>query len=420
MKKLFFVLIILLGYTNYCKTQEPYNWSYLTDLDPERINLCTETDSNDIFVIGGWNGTDGGIGSIVKYNFTDKGWDSIAQMKTLRTNGEFATAIMGDTLYVIGGYDYPTLVETYNIVTKSWSELSSLNIGRCECEAIELNGKIYVIGGGPESTSGNTLSSVECYDPGTKSWSTVSPMHNGRSRFAIAKFNNKIYVFGGTITTPFPSQGVLSSVEEYDPNTDTWTEKSAMPTARASLYASVINNKIYVVDGQGSGDAEDDTVRSVIEVYDPAADTWDSVGTVPDGHSHGFGSSVTLDNKLYILGGAPVSVYYPDTTAEANDTTHQEQPDTTTVLNQLAYNKINIKLFPNPAKDLIELNIEGELNRKLTFNLVDITGNILRSKSGIAPKEQIMIDNLPQGFYVFLIFSEEGEQIFETKIEKIK
>jgi hypothetical protein len=70
MKILFSALIVLLIYTNYCKAQEPYNWSYLTDLDPERINLCSGTDSNDIFVIGGWNGTDGGIGSIVKYNFT--------------------------------------------------------------------------------------------------------------------------------------------------------------------------------------------------------------------------------------------------------------------------------------------------------------------------------------------------------------
>ena len=58
--------------------------------------------------------------------------------------------------------------------------------------------------------------------------------------------------------------GVVATVEEYDPNTDTWTVKAPMPTARQSLGAALANGKIYAIGGIGVSSATLATVEEFI------------------------------------------------------------------------------------------------------------------------------------------------------------
>jgi hypothetical protein len=44
----------------------------------------------------------------------------------------------------------------------------------------------------------------------------------------------------------------FSTVEAYDPSTNTWSEKRTMPTARASLAARVLGRSLYAMGGSGS------------------------------------------------------------------------------------------------------------------------------------------------------------------------
>jgi hypothetical protein len=55
----------------------------------------------------------------------------------------------------------------------------------------------------------------------------------------------------------------LSTVEEYDPATDRWTEKTDMPTARSWLSTSVVNRKIYAIGG-----CKNQNILAIVEVYD--------------------------------------------------------------------------------------------------------------------------------------------------------
>ena len=75
--------------------------------------------------------------------------------------------------------------------------------------------------------------------------------------------NGKIYAIGGARV--WPGQAV-STVEEYDPATDTWTTKAPMPTARRSLSTSVVNGKIYAIGGK---EATTGVAVARVEEYDP-------------------------------------------------------------------------------------------------------------------------------------------------------
>ena len=73
-----------------------------------------------------------------------------------------------------------------------------------------------------------------------------------------------VYVMGGWDS----NSNQLSSMERYDPATDTWAEVQPMPEARfAHAVGMVADYGMYVAGGLG----DDSVVR-----YDPGTDTWDS------------------------------------------------------------------------------------------------------------------------------------------------
>jgi N-acetylneuraminic acid mutarotase len=113
-----------------------------------------------------------------------------------------------------------------------------------------VNGKIYAIGGLYVNT---ILSTVEEYDPATDTWAKKANMPTARYQVCTAAVNGKIYAFGGWDAIQIPGGRIFSTVEEYDPATDTWTAKADMPAPRTQFTIGVVNGKIYVIGG-GNGD----------------------------------------------------------------------------------------------------------------------------------------------------------------------
>ncbi len=82
-----------------------------------------------------------------------------------------------------------------------------------------LNGKIYVIGGYndvkyTENPAANFLSSMQEYDPQTNKWAEKSPLKIGRTQFITAVIGNSIYTIGGTVGPDAENKGT-DLVEEF-------------------------------------------------------------------------------------------------------------------------------------------------------------------------------------------------------------
>jgi len=143
-------------------------------------------------------------------------------------------------------------------------------------------------------------------------WTTQTPLLYARDNDANAVLNGKVYVFGGSPT----GTGVLSSMEVYDPATDTWpgadpttlTVWPAMPEARYGLAAVPANGGIYLMGGTkaitGGGPIYP------IAFYDPKTNTFSSnapgtstpLANLPTGR-WGF-HAVTVDGIVYTVGGS--------------------------------------------------------------------------------------------------------------------
>ena len=58
--------------------------------------------------------------------------------------------------------------------------------------------------------------------------------------------DDKIYILGGAMQW----QGIISTVDVYDPSLDIWTTEASLPTARRLLGGAVVDDAIYTVGGK--------------------------------------------------------------------------------------------------------------------------------------------------------------------------
>ena len=100
----------------------------------------------------------------------------------------------------------------YNVWSDQWSIDTSKLIWRSWPGVAALDNKIYVTGGQGED---GLLSRVDCYDPDTDTWTRVEDMNNARRGHDLVNLHCRLYAIGGF-------DGV-DSVEVYDPDTNTWT-----------------------------------------------------------------------------------------------------------------------------------------------------------------------------------------------------
>ena len=177
----------------------------------------------------------------------------------------------------------------------SCNQEADIPTARCFASSCELNGKIYVIGGGQNASS--CLNTMEVYDPATDNWDTTkADMPTARAELCVAAVNGKIYAIGGAYAH---SGSTLGMVEVYDPVTDTWdTNKQPMPTARKGAACGIINDKIYIAGGT----AVSNWVPSdKLEMYDPATDTWTSKANMLAARYEPEGA--VINDTFYVSGG---------------------------------------------------------------------------------------------------------------------
>src|SRR5271169_3505545 len=106
------------------------------------------------------------------------------------------------------------------------------------------NGKLYVfagfIAGTVDKLSACTpIDKAFEYDPVNDSWKAPAPMPVKRGAAVAATVGDRMYVIGGVTTAPGATnpairpntpQRVLATVQEYDPKTNTWSERASVPT----------------------------------------------------------------------------------------------------------------------------------------------------------------------------------------------
>lgn len=215
------------------------------------------------------------------------------------TAGDFSVQIyVTDT----SGLSSNTIEFIFTISEFPWKTKSPMPTSRLEFSSATINGLIYIIGGRDATapiTPKPVVSTVEIYDPSTDTWTSGPSLLVALASQMTITANGKIYAIGGE--DQFLESDV---VQEYDPVSRTWTLKTNMPDQRASAAISVNNNLIYISGGEGPG-----VQLNSLLWYDPSTDTW-SAGSPMTQSREGPGGAM-IDGQILVYGGYN-SVYIPD------------------------------------------------------------------------------------------------------------
>lgn len=258
------------------------------------------------------------LATVEEYDPAADTWTSMAQLPTARAGVGLVAAANGK-IYAIGGavnrrrgVDAPPIfapsaaVEEYDPATNIWTSKAAMPTARSVLGvAAAANGKIYAIGGSVIVTQGTEFptfgpaSTVEEYDPATNTWATRTPMPTARSGLGVvAASNGRLYAVGGSDVA-----SVLPTVEEYDPATNRWAVKAAMPTARTEFgLAAAADGAIYAVAGNANG-----RPLTVMETYDPTTNVWAARAHPPTARN-ALGFATAGNGRMYAVGGQDVNI----------------------------------------------------------------------------------------------------------------
>ena len=213
--------------------------------------------------------------------------------------------IFGGCVRAISGEGGTTNAWEYDPVADAYKALAPIPGKRCSPQAEEVGGKIYLIGGLEPMENGmgtRVTGRNQMYDPATNTWTERSPMPTSRNHAFSGVVNGKIYVIGGRIGAGnIPATTNIDVVEEYDPATNLWgVVKQRMPTPRSGGGAATYNGKIYVSGGELQNRQLSAAFRA-LEAYDTLNDTWEILPSMPSarhGNAAGF-----IGNKLHQVSG---------------------------------------------------------------------------------------------------------------------
>ena len=193
----------------------------------------------------------------------------------------------------------------YDPTADTWRALAQLPVKRCSAIAEEVGGKIYLIGGLEplENGRGTRVTGLnQMYDPATDTWTNRSPMPTTRNHAFSGAVNGKIYVIGGRLGAGnIPATTNIDTVEEYDPATNLWgAVKERMPTARSGGGYTVCNGRIFAGGGEWIT-RELFAAFKALEAFDPVTNTWQVMPSLP-GAVHGNAMGC-IGNKLHTVSG---------------------------------------------------------------------------------------------------------------------
>lgn len=129
-------------------------------------------------------------------------------------------------------------------------------------------------------------------------WNSKAPYPlGGRHRCAAFAIGNKGYVGvghvnSGTVSTAYPDWW------EYDPATNSWTQKADYPQARFATETFVIGNKGYM----GGGNEQNFGDRGEFYEFDPIANTWTPKANLPVANGGGLGFAINGTGYVFLTG----------------------------------------------------------------------------------------------------------------------
>ena len=275
-------------------------WTRLADFpDPRYYASATFSLDGRLFVFGGRAASTGDLDSVEVYFPPPANTWVPAPIMPMPRSGTMALTLADGGIVVMGGSNggrMPMLF--FNVFTGQWT-MGSQGLNERELAAFSMtpNGDWYVAGGG------GFKATAERYSPAQGAWSALPSLPFGLSTpGGGADSQGRLYAFGG-----YPNvNGATVLNFQLAPDAGAWTQVTSMPVAKGRFGNSVTDpqGRFYVVGGSadifagiGAG-----VVESSVERYDPATNSWDTVTPMPVPRCN-HAVAIDAQGRVFVIGG---------------------------------------------------------------------------------------------------------------------
>ncbi|MEX1024313.1 MAG: PKD domain-containing protein [Planctomycetota bacterium] len=277
----------------------------LTSVSPTRIvghypaRAATDLALLDVAVtVGGQTDVhERAVRSLLGRRVAPERWETVTPQVPV-TVGEVACGVIDGVLYLMGEGTPATL--RFDMEARQWLSPAAQRPFVGDHHAAEvIDGQLYVVGGFQGGAEGR----LQRYDPATDAWTELAPLSWAGGSLATAVIDGKIYAAGGIVNT-----WTVNNTAVYDPDTDVWTSLAPMPQGRNHAAFGTDGSKLWIFGGREGGNWVQNGF-STVQVYDPATDSWEdsddpasSLAPLPFGRG-GMGHAVYFEGEFFVIGG---------------------------------------------------------------------------------------------------------------------
>jgi len=145
------------------------------------------------------------------------------------------------------------------------------------------------------------------YDVGADSWHRFVSLPSPRGAGAMVRLGQELHYFAGTDLDRSDSVGGHWVIRPAQAN-PAWRRAASVPNPRNHLGGAVVRleGKIYAIGGQHGHNA-DRFYQNEVHKWDPATNKWTEVAPLPQASSHFTAATLSRDDRVIVVGGAPSS-----------------------------------------------------------------------------------------------------------------
>jgi hypothetical protein len=217
--------------------------------------------------------------------------------------------------------------------SQTWRYTGSMDQERWISGCIALDDQTAMVMGGYDRFF-MPIASCEIFDPATETWAYTGAMNVARALPLPVKLaDGKVLIFGG-LTGSNGSAQVTDVVEMYDPATNSWTTVGQMLKSRLLPTVTLLSNGTVFIAGGLTNDNNGTHTTNECEIYDPSTNT--SVAAASMASNRYEHKAVLLNDGTVLLtggrdGGAYSNyfdlceIYDPSTDTWANASTMSQR-----------------------------------------------------------------------------------------------
>lgn len=352
---------------------------------------------NNVAYVGLGNNSDSVMRTFKKYDPAVGEWEAAATFPgTART--EAVAFVIGEKAYVgLGRSKYPFSYYSdfyeYNPQSNEWTQIADFG-GSANYNAVAFASTEFGFVGTGRNADGDTNAFWK-YNPQENTWTQVANVNGGARNGAVAFFiNGKGYVSGGQSITTYTT--VYSDVQEYNPETNTWTERIFADGINLSFYnasAIVVGNMAFICYGN----------KTQVTQYNPANNTKVSLGDVLNlSASRNDPVTFFLNNKAYFgLGYHGYPEVYPSEILELNVGQTAINYDAETML----------KIYPNPSTGKFTIDLMDYNYNDAQVTVINSLGQQVFKTEASSNSTSIEVDltGMAKGIYFVIVKNNDQE-----------